>query len=590
MKIDLEQRQAIIPYALIVLLTAAAFAPSLTNPFLFGDDYFFIVDNPNINIPLNEIPSLFTMSLWKSAGTEYRQAYYRPVVSTLFILDHRLWGLNVIGYHLSNILFHVLAAMVLYRTGTFLFSDKTVSLAGACIFAVHPVNYESVGRAASGEAIFGLFVILSLFFFLSGKHWLSWAAFSLALLSKESAVMFPVALTVLSLQRNGPRKGLVMMAPYVVLTALYLGVRALVLDTVFGGGIGAAQPVTVRVYTMAVAVMDYIRLLVVPYPLNPYYPARWYVSLSEPKVAAALLILGALCLLVYRLRKNKVMLFLAAFAVIMLAPVIWHVNAFSYGSEFAYINEKYLYVSAMPFSLLAAAVMVTLAGNRFRKLLMPGLMFVVLVFVAGTINAIRTCESSISYFRTIINKFPNTVFAHADLGKFYLNQGNADEAIKELRTASKLNPFDPDVHAALGLAWSVQGDADSAIRELKFALTLDPKNTEALFGLGNVYFSLGRFHEAAVEYRKTLEVKPGHVKALNNLGTVYANLGDFDSAIEHYRAVIKIEPDLPDTRNNLGMAYARKGRTTEAVQEFEAALRLKPDFEPARLNLAAIRK
>lgn len=256
------------PYIILALLVAVAFANSLQNQFVW-DDHALIID-----LPLKEIPSTFTTPLWKMAGfNEYQQTYYRPVTFIFYALNYKIWGMNPIGFHLSDIALHLISAIVLYKIGLLLLNNDTlISLIGASIFAVHPVNNEPVGRAASHEVILGFFIILSIYFFLKEKRYLSWIAYSFALFSKEAAVMLPFALLTLSTHKKGIKRGVIEIMPYIALVGIYLVIRAAIVSAVFGETVH--QPAYTRMLTMAAAAFDYIRLLIIPYPLSPFYAAR----------------------------------------------------------------------------------------------------------------------------------------------------------------------------------------------------------------------------------------------------------------------------------------------------------------------------
>ncbi|MBI4691126.1 MAG: hypothetical protein HY754_12810 [Nitrospirae bacterium] len=175
-------------YIILVLLIAFTYGNSLQNSFVW-DDHTVVIKNPKISPSLREIPSVFLTPLWKAAGVETRQVYYRPMVTLVGILNYKIWGLDPLGFHLTNILLHLITAIFVYRVGFLLFeidaNKELISLIAASIFVVYPVHNESVGRPAMGESLHGLFIILSLYFFLRERRYLSWITFSLALLSKE---------------------------------------------------------------------------------------------------------------------------------------------------------------------------------------------------------------------------------------------------------------------------------------------------------------------------------------------------------------------------------------------------------------------
>lgn len=538
------------PYIILLLLVALAFANSLQNSFLW-DDLGLIVDNPKIELPLKEIFSVFTIPLWKMAG-EAVQTYYRPMVSLLFILDYKIWGLNPVGFHLTNIFLHIIAAIVLYRIGLFLFAKeknaKLISFLAASLFAIHPAHNEPIGRAASGEVIFGFFIIISLYFFLRDKKYLSWLTFFLALMSKEAAVMLPFALIILSFDKKGLKKGLLAIIPYIILAGIYIVIRAIFADSVLGDNV--KRPLFTRLITMAVAALDYVKLFLIPYPLSPHYPERWYTSILELKAIFAIFVLISMVAFAFKLKKDRVMLFLLSFPFIMLAPVVWRANTFPVELESVYIAERFLYVPVMLFSLLISAYAVRLAGEKSKNHLIVGWTLIIFIFTGITVSSNTIWKDNSALYTKIIQVYPDTAFAHNNLGDTYIKQGHINEAIKEFKTAISLKPD-------LGRAY---------------------------YNLGNAYVEQGHINEAIIEYKTAIRLWPGYADTHYNLGNIYAKQNSLSEAIKEYTITIRLRPDA-DAHNNLGVVYLNQGLTDEAMIEFKKALRLKPDYVAARKNL-----
>ena len=502
-------------YIILILLVIIAFAYSIRNDFLW-DDHMIIVKNPRIDLPLKEIPSVFTTPLSKFAGfPEYQQVYYRPVLFIFFILNYKIWGMNPIGFHLVNLLLYLITAIVIYKAGLLLFeSDKNkklLSLMAASLFAVHPLNSEMAGRAASGEVIFGLFVFLTLYFYLRERKYLSLVSFFLALLSKEPAVMFPFALVILTTHKKGLKKGLIELIPYFALIGVYLILRMLTLDTVLG--MKVSEPILTRILTMAVAALDYIRLLLIPYPLSLFYPARWYLSILEPKVLVAMAVLLSICFLVYKLRKDRVMLFLLLFPFVMLAPVIWRVNTFPYGYfDLAYIAERFIYVSIMPFSLFISASAVRLFKETGRRYMVTGWVVVLIILTVITISSGRAWKNDYTYFSKIVEQSPGSSFAYFGLGDVYRKMGRLDDAMREWQKALQLSPYDPEILNSVGNIYFIKGDYDRAINFYKMAFMGAPRNAETCYNLAIALEKTGKTKEAETYYREFIKIASEHYK------------------------------------------------------------------------------
>ncbi|MBI4688903.1 MAG: tetratricopeptide repeat protein [Nitrospirae bacterium] len=534
------------PYIFLMLLVIVAFGNSIHNSFLW-DDNIGILRNPQMNLSLIEVPSIFKKPIWENS------LYYRPVLNMFTVVNYKLWGPKPEGFHLINILLHLINAMLLYRVGLLLFNTKEngsaipakaetqrtkemvsllhgndelrgfsngklISLIAASIFAVHPMHNESVGRpVAGGESLLGLFLLISLYFFLREKRYLSLFAFSLSLLTKESAMMFPFALLILAVHKKGVKKGVIEIIPSIVLVGLYLILRLKFVGTFLGGR--TPETTVTRILTMAVATFDYVRLLLMPYPTSPFYPARWYKSVLEPKVLIAISLPLLILFFAFKFKRDKVMLFLLLTPLIMLVPVVWKVNSFLAGPDQVYINERYLYIPAALFSLFISISAKKLFDRRGRYLVV-GWLFVLIIFTGITISSNAIWRNSLTLFGRIAEEWPNAAFAHIELGHTYCNQNQLEKAIEEYSIVLRLRPDSAEAHSDLCMAYSKKGELNEAFKECFSALILRPDNAEAHNNLGNVYLNSGDIDNALEHYRTALRLKGGLVSAYYNIGVV----------------------------------------------------------------------
>jgi len=502
-------------FLIIGLIITVSFANSLQNSFVW-DDYPLIVENPKINMPLKELPYVFTRPMWNASDNlESRQAYYRPIVSMLFILNYKAWGANPMGFHLINIIFHLLISIVLYRIGMLLFNDSLISLMAASFFAIHPIHNEPIGRAASAEVVFGLFFILAIYFFIKEKHYLSLIMYLLALLSKEPAVMLPFSLVILSSHKKGSKKANVATMPYIAVAGTYLIIRAMMTDFVFVDK--ASQPLLTRILTMAAAALDYIRLLIIPYPLSPFYPERWHTSVLDLKVIIAMLALILLFFIIFRMRKDKVMLFLLLSPFFMLFPVIFKVNTFVAGRDFMYIAERFLYVPAMVFSLFISAFAVSFFSSLKKGYLTSGWAVVIISFIFITISSNRMWRNEIVLFRTIIEKSHGVAFGHHSLGIAYYSAGRLTDSIQKYKDALKLKPDYPEAYNNLGMAYQDTGQLENAVTAYRAAMKIQPDFAVAHNNLGTVYLQNRLTSEAIYEFQTALKLQPDFIAARQNL-------------------------------------------------------------------------
>jgi protein O-mannosyl-transferase len=147
------------------------------------------------------------------------------------------------------------------------------------------------------------------------------------------------------------------------------------------------------------------------------------------------------------------------------------------------------------------------------------------------------------------------------------------------------NFYNYRAHNNLGIALGEQGRTEEAVEHYLQALRIKPDHVEAHNNLGVALDKQGRTNEAIEHYLQALRIKPDHVETHNNLGVALVKQGRTNEAIEHYLQALRIKPDHVETHNNLGVALDKQGRTNEAIEHYLQALRIKPDYVEAHSNL-----
>jgi Flp pilus assembly protein TadD len=607
--------------ALLALATILAYLPAWHAGFIWDDDSY-LTDN----LTLRSLSGL--RQIWCSLTATPQ---YYPLVFTSFWLEHHLWGLNPLGYHIVNVLLHTLAALLLWRV------LARVQLPGAwlaaAIFALHPVMVESVAWTQERKN-----VLSAVFYFAAALAYWRWrkpeadieenipgsrpwyfialALFIAALLSKTVTCSLPAALLLVIWWKRGriASRDVWPLLPFFV-AGMALG---LVTSWVERTHVGAQGPDWAfsfpdRCLIAGRALWFYAGKLVWPAQLTFIYP-RWQINAGVwwqwlfP--AAALAVVAALWGL--RRRMGRGPLVAVLFFAGTLFPALGFTNV--YPMRYSFVADHFQY--------LACAGLIALAAAGLVKLLRP----IPLAAVALPLGlAILTWKQSHVYASQIIlwqdtiAKNPSCWMAHNNLGNEFSDEGQTDEAIKQLREALRFKPDFAEAHNNLGVALDKQDQRDAAIIEYRTAIRLQPDYTAAHYNLGKSLFNegqtdaaiieyqaaiqfkpnftdahnnlgvalcqKGRLDEAILQFQKTLSLKPDFAKANYNLGNVLFQKGRDDEAMVYYQKALAILPDYPEARNNLGVALGKKGRSDEAIRQFQEVLRLNPDDADAQNNL-----
>ncbi len=569
---------------LIVVSGFVVYFNSLNNGFIW-DDYDLVRDNVYVK-RWSSLPLVFSTDVAAGGGRQYN--FYRPLQMLTYFSDYSLWKLNSVGYHLTNVVLHVLAALTLFWLVVLLFGNPFLSLVTALLFVVHPVHTEAVayvsGRADSLAAIF---LLLSLVFyhhnFRSDKPIFFVAAclsYVLALLSRENVLILPALLLLYHyFIREKPKAGRFLL--FLFLALLYAALRSTILRALLPQQAMSPGTWWQRLPGFFVAFGEYVRILPAPVNLHPEY-GRELFAFADPRALAGAVLLAVVLVLLF-LTRNRIRLafFALGWFILNLLPVanFYPINA--------YLAEHWLYLPSMGFFLLAAWGI----DGIYRRRRAPALILTVVLAVSYAFLAMKQADlwkDGAAFYERALRYAPKSVRTMTDLGIARLKQGQTGAAVEVLEQATRLDPGYADAFNSLGNAYKIAGRYPEAEEAYKRAFTIKPDYAGAYNNLGMLYDKLIKKEEAIACYLKAIEANPGFVPACNNLGVTLDALGREEEAENWYRKALLLNPDFADAYNNLAVILSHSGRKTEAIGALEKALRINPRLAAAHTNLAMI--
>lgn len=549
---------------LIFFICIIIYSNSLGGEFAYDDEYFVV---KNINIRnLENIPSFF-INPSTVAFAKLSEDVYRPITTLSYALDYFFWRLDTFGYHLINVLFHSSSATVLFLFLYVAFGNISVALLASLLFACHPVQTEVVSWISGRASVLFLFFYLSALIFYvrflkeSKKIYFVYSLtfYALSLFSKEMAVTLPLVLITHDIHfpiKERIRNKIYRYAPFCLLTIFFVLMRYLVLKRVSQCSWWGGSPYHTFL-TMSRVLIEYIKLLFLPFKLCAFYFIDISKSIAEARVLGSLAILILLAItLPFIFRRSRKLSFSIWWFFITLLPVS---NIIPLKALMA---ERFLYLPSIGFCVGLAIFIDRIRGIKTKAFSKIGLSLAILTATALIISySLRTMvrnedwKDAIAISKSIIKISPLNPWGYTSLGTAYLGREQYEAALKALKKAVSLSADYASPKNALGFCYLQMKRYEDAVEMLKEAARLEPDNLETLNSLGVAYGSMKKYDEARKKFEASIKIDPTFVSAYLNLGTVYEQKKEYEKALEQYK---RIEANI-NSRQEIAISYIRMG-------------------------------
>ena len=579
--------------ALLVVATLAAYFP-LTHAGFVWDDDSILTRNPLIKA---------SDGLWRIWFTTDAPDYW-PITYTSLWCEWRLWRDSATGYHATNLLLHLLEVFLVWR----LLARLKIPGArwGALLFAVHPMNVESVAWIAQRKNLTAmLFLLLSLECFIKAdierpssggalfppgtKRWylLAFVGFVAAMLGKGSVIILPGILVLLiAYHRRLTWSDALRLAPFAVAAGLLTFVN--IWFQFHGSGeVVRHDGFVARLLGAGAALWFYLGKALAPLDLAFVYP-RWEIQSADllwwfPLFAAITLTIGLGQL---RSRGARPLLYAWLFFIVALFPALGFADI--YFMRYSLVADHYAHVALLGVTAAVAAV-----WTRWHSGLPPRLVrvslacagFVVAVFGVLTFRQSSNYRDSETLWRATLERNPRCWLALTILGNTLTDRGNAPGGLAYQERALRLRPEAFEVQYNFGHTLAALGRPADAMPYFERATALRSTDATAHYALGKAYHTTGDRSGAIAEYHRALVLDPRLGPAHNNLGIALVETGSAAAALSHFERAAKLDPNSAEPHYNAAHTLHASGQLDRAVAEYQAALRLKPDYFEAEHNL-----
>jgi tetratricopeptide (TPR) repeat protein len=574
-------------WALLVALPLLVYGQTLAYPFVWDDGPIHLEENIHLSqVSLHSLAHFWTAPF---------HGLYVPVAYTTWGLLKTLGELisgepgtfNPFIFHLANVLVHILCGALVFRLLGRLVPSRFAALGGTLFFLLHPVQVEAVAWVSEFRGLLSaLFVLAALNLYLDGRQReqdrtgdtsLLFGGVSIlylfALLSKPSAVVFPLFAVILDLYVFKSARGM-RMARRILLWLLIIVPIVLITKSVQSKTSAAMDvPIWTRPLIWFDAINFYLYKIVNPTSLAAAYgrtPVH-VIGLWWTKVAWVIPV--GIGYLGWRFRKTVPALGVSfAWFIAGFLPVSGLVN-FGF-QDWSTVADRYIYLSMVGISLGLTCLLARI--NRRGM----GLVFAVYLAIIGYRSAdfqVPVWRDRMALWDHSIKTVPWVAQPYVNRAKAFIDLEQYAKALTDSDRAISLNPTMSKAYVNRARVFIDQKQYDAALLDLKKSIALSPKFATAHNNLGVVYVEKGDYRRAIEAYTVALTLKANYADAYYNRSKVFVHRKNYDRALADLDRAIAIDRYFAKAYNNRGSVWTTLKNYPKALADFTRAIELEPD-------------
>ena len=563
----------------IVFFTGILYMPVINADFVNFDDTLYVTQNRLVQKGLT-IENI----MWAFKYTEKTKTYWHPLTWLSHMLDCHLFGLDPAFHHLHSLILHIGNALLLFLLINNMTSKLWPSAFVALLFAIHPINVESVAWVAERKNVLStFFFLLTLLLYVNYtnngqwskiKYVVSLICFALALMSKAMVITIPFILILLDywplkrfniqIQRKpikvlftGNRTSIARLIieklPYTLLAGLSAYIVTKSLNFYHQFKPIEAVSLDLRIGNALITYIMYIFKTFWPNNLAHLYP--FPASIPYWKVTTAAILIMIISLIGLRLYKRRPFIMIGW---------LWYLG------------------TLLPVIGIVQAGLWPAMADRWAYIPLIGIFFIIIWSFYDIINRLRLKRSII----LAITVPPILVISLATSAQVKV-WNNSFELLQHTVNITD-NNF--GVHNDFGIALSKKGKFNEAFRHYKESLRINPKYALAHNNLGIALVRREQLPEAVYHFNSAVRLKPNYIDAYFNLARTHMMLKEIDLAISNYKKAIELSPYDAEIHHRLSIAFFQKGDLQQCEYHLIRAVDLKPDYRDAHENLAYLKQ
>jgi tetratricopeptide (TPR) repeat protein len=600
----------------LAFITLFAFEQVRQCEFTATDDVKFAAENSYVQAGLTRESIAY-------AFTTKTTANWMPLTWLSVMLDSQIFGPSSKTFHLMNLLYHLVAVVLLFIALNKMTGAVWRSAFVAAAFALHPLRVESVAWVAERKDVLsGVFWMLTMLAYIRyaqrpniRRYLLVALSFSLGLMAKPMLVTLPFVLLLLdywplgrlrlwrqktvqeladnelsgfSCKKSSLGRLVTEKVPLFILVGASCIITVIVQQA--EGAVRSLErySIGVRISNALVSYIIYIGKTIWPERLAFWYPHPG-AGLAFWKAVIALLILFSISAgLIYTVLRRRELGALVVGWFWFLGTLIPVIGLVQVGEQS--MADRYTYLPSIGISIMVAWGFERFSRRLRRRNMLLGISAFLLLttWVLCTRLQVGYWKNTLALFGHTVEVTRNNYRVHYHYADALLKEGRLDEAALHFQQSLRINPMFEKPYSKFAMLLNRQGRFDEAISLCKKQQRIGKPDAAIYHRLGMAYARKGLLNEAIESFKESIRLSPDSAPPHDNVARLVMSLRNPDTAVRHLTEAIRLNPNIALTHFNLALIFKSKGMTEEAVTHFREALRVKPNWEQPMNSLAWI--
>lgn len=574
----LKNKSALILF-LIIGLTFLVYYKALFNDFIYWDDNLQITNNADIQ-------TWSTQSI-KNILTKSYVGMYQPITSLFYFFINNIISKNPFAFHCLSLLIHLINVFLVWLLAKEFFNNKKINLGLAYLFAIHPINVETVAWiSALGTLLSSCFSLLAIFFYKKyqiannqKKYYLVITLSLLAMFSKSSAVVLPIIFILLDYLKNKK----ITWRDFLTKWPLWFSALGAGIATILARVESQHFPATIEQYSLFDKIIMwfysyafYFFKTILPIKLSPFYPFPQKINGYLPLnfyLGALLVIVSTIFFIFNKSAKKLIPLYFWFIVNLILIVRIKPIGTVITADRYNYLAQ----LSVLILIIIGIERLTKKINYPKAKLINISLIIAIsLSFSVITFNQIKSWENNTTVMTTAINIYgdnPESAFLYDNRGNSFAADNKITEAVKDFQTAIYLNPKLANPYNNLGLLTvDYFKNPKQAVKLFDEAISRDFSNSRYHYNKATTLAQYNQAKSALSEFDLAIKLNKQGAPAdyYHNRGNAKLALNDFSGAIADFKTAYQTNNN-PLSLSMLGLAKFNAGDKSGACQDWSKA-------------------